>query len=326
MTATRASWRFPDLRNGSTIAHVTDTHFGTPDWPAFAQNWLNRVQTDLEALKIAVDSGVIHTGDMINSYKDDPNGDNGTEETIANETSWYISWRDAIKASNGLPFAEAVGNHDLLGPFLSDGVSRTNLTSQQWAESLGLSQPNNVYDMGDVRILTIAPDTWPNETLSSYLLSDDTLSWLDEQLSESTKPVFVGCHVTLQEQYPTVTGEPFADTSNPSLTDLIGAHSNLIGWISGHRHILVPASPNHAEVISIGGRNIFAVNGPSAGGMGHDPGRQWGTSGTQNTCASIFMTLLDDDNLDIRWRNHLTNSWMSGPSGATQTHLLLTRS
>lgn len=139
-----------------------------------------------------------------------------------------------------------------------------------------LESPNNVYEIGDLSVICLAPDTWeqPTDTLTDYILPANTLDWLDAQLSASSRPTFIATHAPPDRQYPddSIT----ADGQNPRLNDIIGAHSNVIGWLSGHRHNIIEVQPEHAETINVARQQLFALCGPSTGGMSHLNVRQRG--------------------------------------------------
>jgi hypothetical protein len=331
MSTTRP-WPYPDLRNGTTIHHITDTHFGA-EWDApFVYDWLTRTQADVERLKVATNGGHVHTGDMGDNWFDSTDL-NVVAQHIAQQEAAYRSWRDGIKAVDGLPFAEAPGNHDLFGNFSAPGASgatpRAGRSSADWAESMGLHAINNAYSMRDVRVLTLAPDWWypgDNPDLIPYQLSQATCDWLDAQLSADSRPTFLAAHVPLLEQYGN-DGDT-GDGATPRVAEIIGSHSNVAGWLSGHRHDSMTGNPEQAEVITVAGRQIFAVCGPAAAGgcdrfVAHAD-HQW-----QSTNISIWMTLLDDQNLDVRWRDHNSRQWTHVPGGQsvwTTRHTLLTKS
>lgn len=313
------TWRYPDLRNGSTIHMLTDTHYKSVDWPTFAQNWTERMEADVEFLKIATNRGHVHTGDMINWHELTPGGEFGTDAVRVEEETRYLTFRDAVQSNDGLPWAEAAGNHDLVGVSLTgtpDG-ERVPRTSEQWATDVGLDSPLQAVDFGDMRVLAFAPETWGD-------LPDATMDWLEEQLSATTKPCFLAYHLPLAEQYgPDGPGDGSAiDNHNARILDIVGAHTNLVGWLSGHYHINVQQpsiQQPHASVINVEGRNIFVINGPSATNMANTDTRF--TNG--KPCASMYLTLLDENTLDVRWRNHSTRSWMSSVPG--ESHRLLSR-
>jgi hypothetical protein len=305
-------WRFPDLRNGFTLHHITDTHFGAANHGQFVLDWQEATAQDMEWLRVSLNAGHVHTGDMIHSY----DGASNSSASRNAELGWYKSWRDKITA-DGLPYAEAFGNHDLIGPGI-DGA-RTPVTSAQFAASLGLDAPNNAVDMGAFKVLTVAPDVWADNT--DFVLSAGTLDWLDTELQAAGKPCWIAAHVPWNEQMGTSSGgSTSVEPGNPGLVDLIDSNPNAIGWLSGHRHANIRTNASHASAFTVGSRRIFGVNGPAAGG-----GRNSAVSFEQHRWKggneSMFVTYLGDA-IDVRWRDHNRRSWIN-PPGETVRHITL---
>lgn len=328
------TWRWPDLRNSAgTLHQITDTHFGagsnlTPapgTELAWLPGWLDRAQQDIETLRITTTAGHVHTGDMTDNWWHLP--DSTVEEKIAEQYADYNTWRDAITAADGLPFAQCAGNHELLGGIYPD-AGRRGTTGAQWAASVGLSDWNNAWDMGQFRVIGLSPDEWiPNTEgpTADFRLPQRTLDWLDQQLSADSRPTFLTAHVPLLAQYPdSSTGQNCADLANPGLHDLIGAHSNVVGWLSGHRHNSIADTSNPATVITVSGREIFAICSPGGGGGYLTGGEAYSKGQWQASMFSTYLTLLDEDTLDVRWRDHLRRRWVQ--DDPTQARIHLTRS
>lgn len=317
------TWPYPDLRNGTTFHHITDTHFGALSQADFIFKWLDGVSYDMEKLKVANPNGHIHTGDMIEWFAPYTSLSDG-----AAQDSMYVAWRDGIKAIDGKPWVECAGNHDMQGPLSADGTTRLGRTIQNWADSMGLVTPHQVVDMDDIRIITLNPDKWfrnvpAGDTKAEFEVPQATLDWLDTQLGATTKPVFIACHIVLQEQYLTITEDGYnaANVNTPALTDVLMAHSNVVGWLSGHKHITI-SNVEHAKVMQLpNGQKMFAINSPACGG-----GTRSGATEEQHQWDSVnysmYLTYLGDA-LDLRWRDHNLYGW-TGPSGETVRHLTLT--
>ena len=310
---TNRTWRHPDLRNGAgTLHHITDTHFGAGNHAQFINDWHEKTRHDLDILKVVYNRGHVHTGDMIHWY---PGGDN-TQADADIETDWYVTWRNSIKATDGMPFAEAVGNHDLLGP--GPEGERVPRTSAAWASAVGVASKNVATDMGQFKVITIGPETW--ESGGGFYLSNSTLTWLDNQLQTAGKPCFIAAHVPSDEQMGTNTAAGNAiEPGNPTFLDICDSNPNAIGYLSGHRHIDINTRPNHASVFSVGSKNMFGINGPPGGG-GRNSAVSYADHLTLGTYYSMFITLLDENTLDVRWRDHLGRRW-TAPDGETVRRL-----
>jgi len=111
------------------------------------------------------------------------------------------------------------------------------------------------------------------------------------------------------------TAQPGADVDA-----LIAGHPNVVGWLSGHWHVDINNQPDHVRTVVQGGRNLFAVNAPAAGGLltGVDQSVQQWASPAQ----SMFVTYLGGA-IDVRWRDHSARRWTTS-EGAAVKHLLLT--
>ena len=295
-------WPYPDLRNGTTIHHITDTHFGLR---TEADGRFPQISVDLEILK-AAHAGHLHSGDMV---------DWDAAPTDAPEDAQYLAFRNGVKAKDGLPWAEVVGNHDL-----QSFQTLTARTSAQWAASMGLSSQNTVTTMGGVRIIGLGPDSWRafDTPEPGYTLSAATLTFLDQQLTAAgSTPCFIATHVPPSEQYP---AESQVALPVVGLDGIVAGHSNVVGWLSGHRHANPDTDTAHAGVATIGGRKLFVVNGPAAGGR--MAGVAYADYVFKSPSLSMFVTYLGGA-LDVRWRDHSAMGWKS-VNGQPFKHILLT--
>lgn len=316
------TWPYPDLRNGTTVHHITDTHFGALAEADFVLKWLDSVAYDMDRLKVANNLGHVHTGDMIEWF--------APYTTLADgavQDSMYTTWRDSIKGIDGMPWVECAGNHDMQGPLNAAGTTRLGRTIQNWADSMGLVSPHQVVDMGDIRVITLNPDEWfrdvpAGDTKAEFRVPQATLDWLDAQLGATTKPCFIACHIVLQEQYLTINEDGYnaANVNTPALTDVLMAHSNVAGWLSGHKHIGLN-NVEHAKVMTLpNGHPVFAINSPGCGG-GTKAGVDESVHQWRSVNYSVYLTYFGDA-VDVRWRNHNTYAW-TGPTGETVRHLAL---
>lgn len=324
MTATRAA-RFPDLRNGTTLHHISDTHFGTPRWDAYVKDFLNRTLQDMDDMGISLTGGHLHTGDIINWYQDAPGGDSGTDAQRVFEENQYKIWRAQVK-TDGLPYAEVCGNHDLMGAAPVSGGTRVPRLASDWAAAMGLPQPSNAYDFGDFRVITLAPDRWPGDVTdpdNQFTIHDPTVDWLQTQLWLDTRPVLLAAHVPLSVQYNEDGQRSVTPGNNPRLYELIGDNSNVIGWLSGHRHNDIRNS-QWAEVVTVAGRPLFNVCGPGGGSGRTRNSNAYSLGQYASDVYSSFITVMDENTIDIRFRDHLAKQWSYGAT-ATETHRLLTR-
>lgn len=280
---------WPDMRDGTTICHLSDQHFGQR---TFSSAWAQTVGTDLDALADTV-SGYVNTGDC----------DHWRTTTVDGE---ILSWMDAREAAAGVPMLVTAGNHDLSAFGGTD--PHPGRTSTQWAQDIGVVAPNRVVDMGDLRIIGTSPDVWQYTDAGNFgrmAMTTATLEWLDGQVAAAgSRHVFIANHAPVPEHFP---GHMVTETA-AALADIIGGAPNVMGWLSGHRHANIRTEPDHVKVVNVGGRNIFAVNAPPAGGSmpGTLPDRDIHQFGT--TAESIYLTYRNGT-LTARWRDHLRGRW-----------------
>ncbi|MGH3502317.1 MAG: metallophosphoesterase family protein [Nocardioidaceae bacterium] len=305
-------WPFPDLRNGVTFHHITDTHFGAHGNAHWLDNWMRRNRQDMEFLKVA-HSAHVHTGDCIHW---DQLGDKDYGDNL------YTEWRDWIKAHDGLPFMEMPGNHDL--NCFAGGGSAYARSANQWASDVDVDSPTSTLDLGDLKIIGIAPDKWrrdagtPHE-LQDYTLSQATLDWIDTELQTAGKPCMIASHVPLDLQFPgAAPGFNAVDVGTPGLVDVMDANPNFVGWVSGHFHEDM-TDPNAFKVFQYraGSRFIFGINSPPAGGG--RIGVPYHDHQYKSINCSTFVTFLGDA-IDVRWRDHNARAWRDG---AAQHHIML---
>lgn len=289
-------WLAPDMRTGTTIHLITDSHFGQR---FFTQSWMEQTGTDMDRLK-AFAHGHVHGGDLIQWQ---------TVTDPATEDQQFLDWWAARKAADpATKWALTVGNHDLASYFGS--LPRRDAAT--WASVYGVPSKNTVTDMGGVRVITVGPDAWDTpdagSSVGDCVLSAATLTWLDQQLAATTKPVFVSSHAPLWEQYNGAGGPGWYVNPRTDIAAIVASRTNLVGWLSGHRHVDITLEPAHASVINVGGRAIYAINGPACSGRRND--LSFAAHQIQSPCLSTYITYLGDS-VEVRWREHLRGRWFS---------------
>lgn len=282
---------YPDLTEGSTFHFLTDLHLGDVH---FSPQWMDRIVDDLKHLR---SSHVAHIlgGDQV---------DNNWESQYVE----YQTFRAEIQANDGLPWLEVGGNHDRGAP--AGHVGDVVQSKEEWAALMGLGEANQTLDVGGMRFIGVNPDYW--NWMDQFTLSTETLNYLDLALTTAgDTPCWIVTHGPPNGQYAGYSNYsipyPVAD-----LEEIVGSHNNVAGWLSGHRH----ADERFSEavrVMSMGGRQIFAINGPSAGGINNNSDRPVGhDSSWQSTSRSLIITYLDDQCV-VRFRDHRTYGWSRDP-------------
>lgn len=282
---------YPDLTEGSTFHFLTDLHLGDT---SFSPEWMDRVADDLKHLR---SSHVAHIlgGDQVDNNRVDQYTD-------------YQALRNAIKANDGLPWLEVAGNHDMGAP--TGHVGDVVQSKEDWAGLMGLPEANQTLDVGGMRFIGINPDYWHWMDQCTY--STETLNYLDWALTTAHDvPCWIVSHGPPNGQY---TG--YSNYSIPSpvadLEGIVSGHNNVAGWLSGHRHA-DPWLDQAVRVMTIGGKRIFAINGPSAGGINNDPTRpSKDASSWASASWSLFITYLGDQCV-VRFRDHRSYGWARDP-------------
>lgn len=273
---------YPYPLDGSSLLFITDLHLGRRGWTA---RQLEIAGDDVDHLEKFVD-GVGVGGDLIHwavaETPEDPQW-----------RAWY-----ATRTKN-VPWARVAGNHD----YASFGPPEPARSATQWLTAINETGQNQVFDLGEMRIISLSPDTWTRATWNAGMaLSTDTLNWFEATLAASSKPTWVVAHNPLTQQYP---GHIQADTQ-ARLNSIIGGSNNVVGWLSGHRHADIRTDTNHAKRVVVGGRAIAAINGPAAGGevagTAVDP---W------DSPLHCMILTYKDGVVTCRWRNVVTRSWVT---------------
>jgi 3',5'-cyclic AMP phosphodiesterase CpdA len=146
------------------VAHLTDLHFGGP---AEARARADRVLDHLLALDPAPDLLLV-TGDV---------ADHGTDEEYAEARAVLDRWPG--------PLLVGTGNHDVRDAFARGLLGR---------EADG--PLDQVLDLPDARFLMLDSlvTAAPGERVDPGELTDASLAWLDERLSEDGRPAYVCLH------------------------------------------------------------------------------------------------------------------------------------
>lgn len=306
--STRA-WPWPDLRHGTTLHHITDTHLGQR---FFTSAWMDAIGIELDRFKTSA-AGHVHTGDIIQ-----------WQLSVTPEDAEWLEWVAARRAASSLPWAVALGNHDLASYF----NTLPSRTSAQAATALGLPGQNYTVVMGSgantVWVIVVAPDAWASPdggvSVGDCVLSPATLAYLDTQLTAAGSiPCFIACHAPLYEQYAGAGGVGWYVNPRTTITALLDGHPNAVGWLSGHRHVNVQAEPSHARSDVVGSRRMYLINSPAACGRQND--LTFDQHQFQSPALSMYLTYLGDA-LDVRWREHLRHRWET-VGGTRIKHLLL---
>lgn len=291
----RSAWNYPNLGSGVTFHHITDTHIGYRDY--LTSKWHAQIADDIQDLRVN-HVGHIHTGDFVETWD---GNDNDSE---------YVAFRDSIKTDD-LPWADVPGNHDQ-----GDYNTTASRTADEWAQQVGgREKARSVTEMSGIKIIGL-PVNW-GYPFSAQPLTEDDLTWLDEQLTAAgSTPCWLAAH---EPPYGAISNYDYLQPT-AQLNDIVGAHSNVFGGVFGHWHMRVEDT-RQVQVMNLGGRDIFIVNGPSGLGIRGDYSADQQAAYTPAT--SLWVTMLDDGakrTVDVRWRNHLGRRWVVGEGTGYVVH------
>lgn len=305
----------PDLRSAATVQLFADNQMGFR--PQFSDNWNMRGAYDSMMLSPYVGLRA-NAGDCIEW------------STAAPEDASYKAFRQAVQA-DGVPYIDTPGNHDLTTynnaatfPYTrttADGIAeRMTRSADEWASKVaGRAKANTVIQNGDIAVIAVSPDWWPYRASIPGFgppdpLSEEILGWLDGQLTAlGTKPTWMVSHAIPLGQFSTTTAK---DTEFlrpwPRITEVLGAHSNALGWLSGHWHI-APSNGESIKTLPAGPRSIVSINAPSSQGIrsGWSAAQQQYGDGTQGPeyMKSMFISY-DGTSITARWRDHNAAAWV----------------
>lgn len=227
---------------------------------------------------------------------------------------YYIPWLDEY----GITPHPVMGNHET-----ADSV----ILPHVWAARAGVPSQNYTVDLGAVRALVIGGDTYipawdPDQGGKAYAvlpLSQDNVTWLDDRLSEDTRPTVIVAHAPLagmSTANPNPSADPYAvqsevtatgvDYTAPGINAVIDAHPHAIGWLHGHTHDLYVGDrgPN-VQAYSTGSRQIAHVDASSP--------RRWGNDTTFQPVTPYVSVLDDGKTVEVRWRHHDFVLWDAIP-------------
>lgn len=278
---------YPIADEGYRMTVISDTHFGRRSWTNDAMSNAARSfdrmagMTDLFA----------HAGDVIHW---------NTADAQAGQDASAIAWINARKANTGKPWKVVAGNHDLC----SYGTPFPSRTGAQFASAYSESLMSFVDHEDWLRILFITPNQqrYNLEEGGHYPMEmgSDQVAWMVDRANEApNRQVYVVYHAPLPSQFPS-----HMDGSNV-LTSLEAA-TNIIGWISGHRHTNVETDNLAFLNFPVRSRLIHNINVPTFGGAtGGYTDDRWG-----QPFVSTHITIKKDRSVELRFRDHVQDRWL----------------
>lgn len=207
-----------------------------------------------------------------------------------------VEWLEQLDA----PWYNVLGNHDNFWRPAKD-----------WAAVYGWPSQNYTADLGFAKLIAVGPDEPSYGQL--LRLSDDTLRWLDRELTAAHgTDCLVACHAPLAE---TVLGDDEIHYTsrmrgmqihdNDSILEVLAAHRNAKAWISGHTHSPIHV-PGLVTTLTVGGHELLALN---TSALYYTGKRITWTA----PLVTLYLTWLDG-RAEVRFRNHGAGVW-DGPNG-----------
>lgn len=282
---------YPTDRSATNLIVCTDIHHGRrPNW---TPGQLTRAGADIDRMAGMFDA-IIYGGDNVN-WHGTADATTGPEDFLA------IPWMQQRRARDvHRTEIVAYGNHDLScwePPYnrrsINDLVAIYGFPQQAF------------HDLGDVCVVVISPDEWWDNSIKEFgpqIVKPSQVAFIRDSCASTTKPVWVVTHAPIPSHFPGM-------MEDNGLETLIGETPNIMGVISGHRHADIRVQTDHTKVLNVAGRDVYAINAPSMGGMpntgGADP---W-----DMLSCSTAISVKTDGSIEVRFRNHLRETWMHTP-------------
>lgn len=288
------TYPYPVDRSATNILISTDIHHGRrPNW---TPGQLTRAGNDIDRMPNMFDA-IIYGGDHINWH--------GTaDKTTGPEDFLAIPWMQQRRVRD-LKRVEIVayGNHDY--SCWEPPYNRRTIT-----ELVALyGKPQQAFhDLGKVCVIVLSPDRWWDAGSNDFgpqIINPSQVEFVRAQCAATTKPVWIFTHAPMPAHYPGM-------MTDNGLQALIGETPNIMGIISGHRHADVRTQSDNVKILTIDTRKIYAVNAPAVGGFPNTPGND----PFDMLSVSTALTVKTDGSIEIRYRNHLRETWMHSPEGS----------
>lgn len=285
---------YPTNKTDVNLLLCTDIHHGRrPNW---TPGQLTRAGLDIDRMAGFFDA-ILYGGDHINWH--------GTaDKTTGPEDFLAIPWMQQRRARDvGRVEIVAYGNHDM-----SCWEPPYNRRTVGDLEAIYGFPRTAIHDLGKIKVIVLSPDRWWDNTAKEFgnqIITSSQVAFVDRELKATTKPVWLLTHSPIPAHF---TGH----MTDNGLQAVLSANSNLMGVVSGHRHPDIRVQTDHAKLITLGGRSVYAINGASMGGMpntgGADP---W-----DMLSVSTAISIKNDGRVEVRFRNHLRETWMHSPEGS----------
>lgn len=296
------------LESATNLHLISDPHC-QPD--VTARTRLNKVLADSRRMSglSTIDARMV-LGDLM-----------GSPEQI-NADIWH-EWSAGL--SEAAQVLGVVGNHDIYDP-RGPGIRDQTWLPSQAAQILGLPAANYITELGDIRIIVLAPTDDQYDVRWPLTLGPAELQFLDASLSSTTRPCVIAFHAPLSRTVgglETLVGfSSWEDwvkvNSNPSggdneLREILSSHANAMAFLSGHTHSPLE-SPGLISMVEFGSRNMVHIN---ASGLWYT-GRNNPMYAAHDPLCGLLFSILDEHTIEVRFRDHGNGVWTVPPGGEYQ--------
>jgi hypothetical protein len=302
-------------RSAVTIQFIGDTHLAASD------NF-NRTYTRAQALLDDLASGAcpvpharLHVGDLV---------DIGDGRYDATAVPFIDQLPEDLNGNTGID-GLSVGNHDTTA-----GTGAQDRTGLEALVAYGFDEDSVNYTRtyGNVKVIILGIDHWPDDTVSKMVYESGTLTFLDDELSVADgagQIAVVMAHAPLYGSVinrvagPVIDNSTYtdsrstgrfaqaadADTDSQSFLTILDDHPSAKMWVSGHTHSSID-DINIVGTLDIGTREIVTLNA----GATH---RTNPAVSPSNPVWTPWVTF-HPDRIEVRFRNHGLGRWW-GPDG-----------
>jgi len=289
------TYPYPTNKLDVNLLVCTDIHHGRrPNW---TPGQLTRAGADIDRMAGTFDA-ILYGGDSINWH--------GTaDKTTGPEDFLAIPWMEQRRVRDTQRVEVlAYGNHD----YACWEPPYNNRTITDLMRIYGKPQ-QAVYDVRNIKVVVLSPDRWWDDSAKEFgnqIIKPSQVTFVEDVLKNTDKPVWLLTHAPLPSHFP-------GFMTDNGLETMLAKYPNIMGVVSGHRHADIRVQTDHTKIITLGTRKVYAINAPSMGGMpntgGADP---W-----DMLSCSTAISLKAGGGIEVRFRNHLRETWMHSPEGAT---------
>lgn len=256
-----------------------------------------------EALQLAAAAMREIDADLILNGGDSIQGGIGLSEKECEPR--FTMFRDCLLRPLGRPVEHLIGNHDLAGAAPKDGSAPAKDPRRLVSESLGITEPYRVRDVGEWRILILdSVELTGGDPAYRGMISEAQMAWLRTQIDATPRetPILLATHIPFRttflqaKELPTTGLSENLVVSNANEVLALFAGRNLPLVLQGHLH--------SNEAINWAGRH-FIMGGAICAGWWRGP----------NLDTAFGFGVLDVGNHGVDW-DYRSYGWPVGSAGS----------